>query len=146
IYLYYAVGGDESINRLARYELHGDSLALGTETKVLEIPTQRIYCCHAAGYVAFDNNGLLYLAVGDNTNAEETEGFTPIDERPGRSLSDDQATAANTDDLRGKILRIRPLGDGGYAIPDGNLFRSEEHTSNSSHVKISYAVFCLKKK
>ncbi|WP_205941065.1 PQQ-dependent sugar dehydrogenase [Albibacterium indicum] len=122
IYLYYAVGGDESINRLARYELHGDSLALGTETKVLEIPTQRIYCCHAAGYVAFDNDGLLYLAVGDNTNAEETEGFTPVDERSGRSLSDDQATAANTDDLRGKILRIRPLDDGGYAIPDGNLF------------------------
>src|SRR5690606_40480064 len=25
-------------------------------------------------------------------------------------------------------------------------FRSEEHTLNSSHVKISYAVFCLKKK
>src|SRR5690554_7576408 len=24
--------------------------------------------------------------------------------------------------------------------------RSEEHTSNSSHVRISYAVFCLKKK
>src|SRR5436309_10760376 len=29
----------------------------------------------------------------------------------------------------------------------GNLdTRSEEHTLNSSHVKISYAVFCLKKK
>src|SRR3989442_7466133 len=26
------------------------------------------------------------------------------------------------------------------------LQRSEEHTSNSSHVRISYAVFCLKKK
>src|SRR5690606_40955595 len=26
------------------------------------------------------------------------------------------------------------------------LRRSEEHTSESSHVKISYAVFCLKKK
>src|SRR5690349_23733158 len=26
------------------------------------------------------------------------------------------------------------------------LERSEEHTSNSSHVEISYAVFCLKKK
>src|SRR2546430_13570968 len=25
-------------------------------------------------------------------------------------------------------------------------FRSEEHTSNSSHSQISYAVFCLKKK
>src|SRR5690606_42148055 len=29
---------------------------------------------------------------------------------------------------------------------DRVLSRSEEHTSNSSHVKISYAVFCLKKK
>src|SRR5690606_40016303 len=28
---------------------------------------------------------------------------------------------------------------------DGGDDRSEEHTSNSSHVKISYAVFCLKK-
>src|SRR5690625_6069656 len=27
-----------------------------------------------------------------------------------------------------------------------NTVRSEEHTSNSSHVAISYAVFCLKKK
>src|SRR5690625_5830713 len=27
-----------------------------------------------------------------------------------------------------------------------NEFRSEEHTSDSSHVAISYAVFCLKKK
>src|SRR5262252_10881660 len=27
-----------------------------------------------------------------------------------------------------------------------NLERSEEHTSNSSHTVISYAVFCLKKK
>src|SRR5690554_7442970 len=26
------------------------------------------------------------------------------------------------------------------------LWRSEEHTLNSSHVRISYAVFCLKKK
>src|SRR5699024_11614536 len=27
-----------------------------------------------------------------------------------------------------------------------NFIRSEEHTSNSRHVSISYAVFCLKKK
>src|SRR6266496_6015437 len=31
-------------------------------------------------------------------------------------------------------------------LDHGNSFRSEEHTSNSSHVEISYAVFCLKKK
>jgi cytochrome c len=31
-------------------------------------------------------------------------------------------TSANTNDLRGKILRIRPQPDGAYTIPDGNLF------------------------
>src|SRR5690606_38537377 len=34
-----------------------------------------------------------------------------------------------------------------FWFKDGvRIIRSEEHTSNSSHVKISYAVFCLKKK
>jgi len=122
VYFYFAVGGEKAVNRLSRFELYGDSLVLGSEKIVLEIPTQRIYCCHSAGYLSFDKEGLLYLSTGDNTNAEETEGYTPVDERPGRSLADDQATAANTNDLRGKILRIRPLSDGGYDIPDGNLF------------------------
>src|SRR5699024_11927762 len=31
-------------------------------------------------------------------------------------------------------------------MKDCGAFRSEEHTLNSSHVSISYAVFCLKKK
>ncbi|MEJ5963586.1 PQQ-dependent sugar dehydrogenase [Pedobacter immunditicola] len=125
IYFYYAVAGEKSVNRLSRFELHGDSLVLGNETVILEIPTQRIYCCHSAGYISFDKNGLLYLAIGDNTNAEETEGYTPVDERPGRSLADDQGTAANTNDLRGKILRIKPLPEGGYEVPEGNLFSKD---------------------
>lgn len=122
LYFYYSVAGDRAINRLSRFELSGDSLVLDSEKILLEIPTQRKYCCHSAGYIAFDKNGLLYLSTGDNTNAEETEGYTPVDERPGHSLADDQATAANTNDLRGKILRIKPLDNGTYAIPEGNLF------------------------
>ena len=122
IYFYYAVGGERSVNRLSRFELFGDSLVQTSEKVLLEIPTQRKYCCHSAGYISFDAQGLLYLSTGDNTNAEETEGYTPVDERPGRALADDQATAANTNDLRGKILRIRPLDNGSYAIPKGNLF------------------------
>ncbi|MET3113213.1 cytochrome c [Pedobacter sp. CG_S7] len=125
VYFYFAVGGEKAVNHLSRFELYGDSLVLGSEKVILEIPTQRIYCCHSAGYIAFDKNGLLYLSTGDNTNAEETEGYTPIDERPGRSLADDQATAANTNDLRGKILRIKPLPDGSYKIPKGNLFPAD---------------------
>jgi cytochrome c len=35
---------------------------------------------------------------------------------------DDQGHSANTNDLRGKILRIKPKADGGYDIPEGNLF------------------------
>lgn len=122
IYMYYAVAGDKAVNRLSRFELKGDHLILNSESIVLEIPTQRVYCCHSAGYLSFDKEGILYLSTGDNTNAEETEGYTPVDERPGRKLSDDQATSANTNDLRGKIIRIKPLQEGGYQIPEGNLF------------------------
>src|SRR6266496_2730097 len=35
---------------------------------------------------------------------------------------------------------------GALAWPQRRYGRSEEHTSESSHVEISYAVFCLKKK
>ncbi|HEX9659508.1 MAG TPA: PQQ-dependent sugar dehydrogenase, partial [Rhodothermales bacterium] len=41
---------------------------------------------------------------------------------PGQEHWNAQRSAADTKDLRGKILRIRPEPDGGYSIPDGNLF------------------------
>src|SRR5204862_4324034 len=37
-------------------------------------------------------------------------------------------------------------GENGFVATVLRLNRSEEHTSDSSHVEISYAVFCLKKK
>ena len=122
VYFYYALAGDRAVNRLSRFELLGDVLVQNSEKVLLEIPTQRKYCCHSGGYISFDSNGLLYLSTGDNTNAEETEGYTPVDERPGHALADDQGTAANTNDLRGKILRIKPLDNGTYTVPHGNLF------------------------
>lgn len=121
IYLYYGAGGDKSVSHLTRFELKGRQLVQESAKVLLEVPTQRKYCCHSAGYLTFAN-GLLYLAIGDNTNAEEIEGHTPIDERPGRELSDDQASTANSNDFRGKILRIKPEPDGTYSVPDGNLF------------------------
>src|SRR5690349_24126581 len=50
------------------------------------------------------------------------------------------------------LIRSQDRGDGhgGRSGPQGvqesHGVRSEEHTLNSSHVEISYAVFCLKKK
>ncbi|WP_341841593.1 PQQ-dependent sugar dehydrogenase [Chitinophaga caseinilytica] len=122
VYFYYAVGGDAPVSRLTRMEMRDQRLLHETEKTLLEIPTQRKHCCHSAGYIEFGPDKLLYLSTGDNTNAEETEGYTPVDERPGRELADDQATSASSADLRGKILRIRPKADGTYEIPDGNLF------------------------
>jgi cytochrome c len=125
IYFFYAVGGDKPVSRLSRMELRGGQLLRNTEKTLLEFPTQRKYCCHSAGYLTFDPAGYLYLSTGDNTNAEETEGYVPVDERPGRELADDQATSANSNDLRGKILRIKPEPDGSYSIPEGNLFPAD---------------------
>ncbi|HRQ16431.1 MAG TPA: PQQ-dependent sugar dehydrogenase [Agriterribacter sp.] len=124
VYFYYSVAGDKWRNRLSRFELKDNQLVPGSEKRLLEIPTQRVYCCHSAGCITFDPEGLLYLSTGDNTaaSAASKEGYPPIDERPGQELADAQATAANSNDLRGKILRIKPEPEGGYSIPDGNLF------------------------
>ncbi len=122
IYFYYGVAGDQNISHLVRFELKGQKLIQSSKKILLQVPTQRTYCCHSAGHITFGSDGLLYLATGDNTNAEEIEGHNPTDERPGRGLSDGQGTTANSNDLRGKILRIKPEADGTYSIPDGNLF------------------------
>ena len=109
-------------NLLSRFTVTGDTIDLATEKVVLQVDTQRNTCCHAGGSMAFDSAGNLYLATGDNTNPFESDAFTPIDERPGRQDFDAQRTAGNTNDLRGKVLRIHPEDDGTYTVPAGNLF------------------------
>lgn len=121
IYMYYSPAGPEAKNVLARYTMRGDSLDIASRITVLEIPTQREKCCHTGGSIAFDGQGNLFLSTGDNSNPFAT-GYAPIDERPGRSPFDAQKSSANTNDLRGKVIRIHPEPDGSYTIPDGNLF------------------------
>ena len=121
IYLFYSPTGAEAKNVLARYTMKGDSLDLGSRMVLLEVATQREKCCHTGGSIAFDAQGNLYLSTGDNSNPFAT-GYAPIDERPGRAPWDAQKSSANTNVLRGKIIRIHPEADGSYTIPDGNLF------------------------
>ncbi|OLF06042.1 sugar-binding protein [Actinophytocola xinjiangensis] len=102
-----------------------DTVDLATEKRLLEIPTYRGQGranSHMAGSLAFGNDGNLYVATGDNTDPFASDGFAPTDERPDRAAWDAQGTSANTNDLRGKILRITPEDDGTYSIPEGNLF------------------------
>ncbi|GEO06372.1 hypothetical protein AAE02nite_40360 [Adhaeribacter aerolatus] len=122
VYLYYAPEGPEPKNILARYEMKGDELVLSSKKVMLEVATQREISGHAGGSLAFDAKGNLYLSTGDNINPHGSNGYSPSDERPGRSPFDAQMTSGNTNDLRGKILRIHPEADGSYTIPEGNLF------------------------
>ncbi|WP_084959381.1 PQQ-dependent sugar dehydrogenase [Thermoactinospora rubra] len=140
IYLYYAPplstpSGDapangtdfsawQGVNRLSRFVLKTDgTLDPASEKKILDVPADRGICCHVGGDIDFDAAGNLYLTTGDDTNPFASDGYTPIDERANRNPAfDAQRTSANTNDLRGKILRIKVNADGSYSIPSGNMF------------------------
>ncbi|GGO18454.1 PQQ-dependent sugar dehydrogenase [Micromonospora parathelypteridis] len=110
--------------RLSRFTLNSDdTLNLGSEKIVLQVANDRGQCCHVGGDLDFDAAGNLYLTTGDDTNPFESSGYAPIDERTNRNPQfDAQRSSGNTNDLRGKLLRIKPQADGSYTIPSGNLF------------------------
>ncbi|MEU7487537.1 PQQ-dependent sugar dehydrogenase [Streptomyces sp. NPDC042319] len=114
----------DGLNRLSRFVLKEDgTLDTASEKKILEVPTSRGTCCHVGGDIDFDAQGNLYLSTGDDSNPFASDGYTPIDERADRNPAyDAQRSAGNTNDLRGKILRIKVKDDGSYDIPEGNLF------------------------
>lgn len=118
IYLQYAPA-NEKVFKLSRFDFANDELIDGSEKVLLTIPVDRENTNHTGGGMAWDKDGNLYLTVGNNTGNRLT---AQTDERPGFSHLDDQRGAANTNDLRGKILRIHPEPDGTYSIPKGNLF------------------------
>ena len=109
--------------RVSRYTLKGDALDIASEKTIIEVPVQREQCCHVGGSLTFDAKGNLYMSIGDNSNPFDSDGFSPSDPRPGHYPWDSQRSAANSDALAGKILRIKPKAEGGYDIPAGNLFK-----------------------
>jgi cytochrome c len=136
IYMYYSPPSSEkdTAQHLSRFKYDDvkDTLMLGTEEVLLTVPVKRTDCCHTGGSIAWDSKGNLYLSTGDDVNPFQSNGYGPIDERPGREGWDGQHSSSNTNSLRGKVLRIKPrYGDrranmpGGtnlYDIPEGNLF------------------------
>ena len=133
-------------NVVSRFTLNaeGDEVVPGSEQEILRVPSVKVgnnnndgtgqstYGAHlGGGSLSFDSEGNLYLGTGDDVDPFMGSGhnYAPIDGRfPERY--DARNTSANTNDLRGKILRIKPLSDASgepgagttYEIPEGNMF------------------------
>ena len=97
VYLYVSTNVDW---RVSRFTLNGEKLDMASEKVLIKI-VQAQNSQHPGGALQFDTKGDLWITVGDNHK---------------------EWPAANTNDLRGKILRIHPNADGTYTNPDGNLF------------------------
>lgn len=95
VYLYYTVPGANH-NRVSRFRAEGNFAVAGSEEILLELD-QLSGPHHNAGAMLFGNDGMLYIATGDGTNASNSQ---------------------NLNSLLGKILRIRPDG----SIPQDNPF------------------------
>ncbi|MDB5051576.1 MAG: secreted glycosyl hydrolase [Fibrobacteres bacterium] len=103
MFLYYSQGTKDVFHfRVARFTLNAQGmLDMATEKPILEIPAIASHM-HTGGAMQFDGAGDLWITTGENQSGEEGP--------------------PNTNDLRGKILRIHPTPDGAYTVPAGNLF------------------------
>jgi cytochrome c len=123
IYAAFAVK-DEAGNisqRLSRFLWRDNAVDSSTEVQILQYPIEN-NCCHTGGDLQFGKNGELFFSTGDNTNPHDQDGYAPLDFRPDMRKNDGLRAPGNTKDLRGKVLRIIPKAEGGYDIPEGNLF------------------------
>lgn len=123
IYVDYQMASADS-SHLSRFTITGNQLDMGSEKVILSWPTQKNYCCHTGGDIRIDGKGDLWISVGNNTlnpgnGMGDADSAAYIDTR--YPDADDEGHSANSNDLRGKILRIHPNADGSYTVPSGNL-------------------------
>jgi cytochrome c len=133
-----AYNGHNQLSRFKFVDTPTPHLDLATEQKILQVNTNRGACCHVAGEIRFDSHGNLLMTTGDDTPAGggNSGGFSPMNDEPtvpptatcpdpcyNAPYVDARRSAGNTNDLRGKLLRIHVQADGSYTIPRGNLFK-----------------------
>ncbi len=130
--------GYNQLSRFKYVETPTPHLDPVSEQQILRVGTDRGACCHVAGEIRFDSRGNLLMVTGDDTPAGggNSGGFAPFNGEltvaptatcPAPCYNapyvDARRSAGNTNDLRGKLLRIHVQNNGSYTIPKGNLFR-----------------------
>jgi PKD repeat protein/glucose/arabinose dehydrogenase/type 1 glutamine amidotransferase len=119
--------------QLSRFKLvdgPSPTLDLASEQQIMRVPVNRGACCHVAGDIDFDSQNNLWLVTGDDTPAGggNSGGFAPFNDMITTTglfnapHVDARRSSLNTNDLRGKVLRITVAPDGSYTVPAGNLF------------------------
>ncbi len=130
LYVMYAPNpGTTTMTRVSRFSLDGAGfLDLASEKMLFEYPCNRPSNHggsghHQGGTLRFDGSGNLFASIGDNTDASNYSPRNTAD-----IMKDARKSAANSNDLRGGIVRIHPdIGNGpashpNYTIPAGNFF------------------------
>ncbi len=105
--------------RVSRFTVKDGRMEAASEAELLFWPYDTEHVYHMGGAVWMDAAGHLYIGNGDNCHWNPG---LPQDIRPDRKNWDAFRSAANSRDLRGKVLRIHPEPGGGYSIPKDNLF------------------------
>jgi hypothetical protein len=97
VYIYYTATTPTFHNRLSRLTARGDTAVPGSEVVLLDLPTLGESGWHSGGAMGFGPDGMLYLCVGENNIARNSQSLlTPF----------------------GKVLRLNRDG----TIPQDNPF------------------------
>lgn len=99
VYVYYTVPGTPAHNRVSRFTANGDVALANSETILLELDNLSSATNHNGGSMAFGKDGKLYIGVGENANADNSQIL---------------------DNYLGKVLRINSDG----SIPSDNPFQT----------------------
>jgi len=107
VYVYYTVPGDPAHNRVSRFTANGDVALAGSEFVLADLDNLSGAGNHNGGAIHFGPDGKLYVGVGENANA---------------------ANSQTLNNRLGKVLRINSDG----SIPGDNPFFNTASGANRS--------------
>jgi glucose/arabinose dehydrogenase len=100
VYVYYTTTENNTHNRISRFTANGNVAVIDSEEKLFELPALSGATNHNGGAIHFGSDDKLYVGVGENANAANSQSTTSV---------------------LGKMLR---LNDDGTLPPDNPFFNT----------------------